>query len=261
MAPGRERGVAAEARRPLRFWQRMLGPRYPGLEVVCVGLGRTGTNTLRAALEMLGYGPCYHSNSALFEHPLSNRLWLKRARGEPLDYDRIYGRYRSTASVTCVECWKSVVDHYPDAKVVLTVRDPDRWYDSTLATLHKGAHDWSVRLLARINPLVAAQRRLMIDHEIPYMKLGREGAGLYHRERNEAVAKAVAPERLLVYRVDEGWEPLCRFLGVAVPDLPFPHCNDTRLVQRRLRVFRAAAVLVIAGISGIVAGTAAWLLG
>jgi Sulfotransferase domain len=198
----------------------------PGLRVINAGLSRTGTLTSKVALERLGLGPCYHA----FEYlgiPEHTALWHEALdRAGDFDWERIFRGYQSTVDVPSVYFWRELVDAYPDALVILTERDPDRWYDSLIATIENAQS-------RQLDPR---------DTDIPYDKwplIQRIMAGLlpveqladkaavvqaYHRH-NAAVRSTVPPDRLLSFRVTDGWEPLTTFLQVDAPDEPFPHVN------------------------------------
>jgi hypothetical protein len=190
------------------------------LKVVGSGLGRTGTKSMQTALGMLGLGPCHHMVE-VFAHPETMQLWIDASEGRP-NWDLIFKDYRSMVDYPGAAYWRELAAHYPDAKVLHTVRDPDKWFESTQATIFApqgaaGTADPSSvqgRFFASfIGPLREhlADRAYMTD---------------YFRRHTEAVKAAIPPERLLVYEVGEGWERLCRFLGVPVPDEPYPSENS-----------------------------------
>ena len=104
------------------------------LEVIGAGFGRSGTMSLRRALEMLGYAPCYHMQVTL-THYAHMKFWVRAQAGEPVDYRRFFRRYRATVDWPACEFWRELTQAYPDAKVVLNVRDPEAWYDSMVETI------------------------------------------------------------------------------------------------------------------------------
>ncbi len=189
------------------------------LEVIGAGLGRTGTMSLKVALEQLGLGPCYHMIEVLSE-PARSEQWLRAAAGE-LEWDRVFEGYAATVDYPGCVFWRELADYFPHAKVVLTVRDPDRWFDSTQATIFSPAH---VQRLAG-SPMQAFFRTAVVRdygdrlHDRAFM------TALFRRHVAE-VTSAVPRDRLLVYEVGEGWAPLCEFLGVPVPEAVFPRVNS-----------------------------------
>ncbi|MBT2212545.1 MULTISPECIES: sulfotransferase family protein [Actinomadura] len=216
------------------------------MKVIGAGFGRTGTASLRTALEMLGQGPCYHMR-AVIEEPFRIRQWLDVADGAPPDWDTMLAGFQSAVDWPSAAYWRELAEHFPEAKVLLTVRDPERWYESANATIFAANRQaWGDRrpLLRRILGRLARWRH----PDLPLFptlirKIVLEGAlegrsadrayilGLFERHIEEVKA-AIPADRLLVYEVREGWEPLCAFLGVPVPDEPFPRENDREAFQR-----------------------------
>ncbi|MFI0411125.1 sulfotransferase family protein [Actinomadura sp. 3N508] len=208
------------------------------MKVIGAGFGRTGTASLKAALERLGLGPCYHM-SAVIAEPRRVRQWLDIGEGRAPDWDDVFAGYRSALDWPAASYWRELADHYPDAKVVLTVRDPERWYDSVASTIFARA------LAERRLPLRRRIVRWLVKRRSPdfalYPRMARAtvmdrvfGGRIDDRDhvldvfdRHIAEVKATIPAgRLLVFDVAAGWEPLCAFLGVPVPDEPFPQSNE-----------------------------------
>jgi len=204
------------------------------LKVVGSGLGRTGTKSMQTALAMLGVGPCHHMVE-VFMHPESMALWVDAAEGRP-NWDEIFKDYQSAVDYPTAAYWKQVADHYPDAKVLHTVRDPDKWFESTQATIFSqaspaiagGGDDLRTRFFTGfMGPIREhlADRAWMTD---------------YFRRHTEEVKATIAPERLLIYEVGEGWDRLCKFLGVPVPAEPYPSENSRQEFIARSEAMRAA---------------------
>jgi hypothetical protein len=226
------------------------------MDVIGVGLGRTGTASLKAALERLGVGPCYHMMEVL-DRPDRVRLWRDIADGAPPDWDGVFAGYRSTVDWPGAGFWRELVDAYPRAKVVLSVRDPDRWFDSALATVFQfpigrryAWQRWAFDAVVKWNPasgeVPAMLDRVMWARTFDGHMFGprdRTRALDYYRRHVEAVKAYVEPARLLVFDVKDGWSPLCEHLGVERPDEPFPHTNDARAFTQMLAERRRAAVL------------------
>lgn len=205
------------------------------LKVIGAGFGRTGTLSLKLALEELGLGPCYHMVETV-AHPEHDAMWLSLAMGETHDWRPILEGYASTADWPAVMIWKELAAAYPDAKIVLTVRDPQDWYASAAATIFarmQEARDAEIlrargvadsadpirrRHMAMVNAVVAEQS---FDGSLD--EANAIGAFNAH---NDDVRRSVPPKRLLVYEVEQGWEPLCAFLGLPVPATPFPKINS-----------------------------------
>lgn len=189
------------------------------MKIVGTGLGRTGTKSLQTALTMLGFGPCHHMVE-VFQHPESMQLWID-AGEERADWDAIFKDYNSAVDYPSAAYWRELIHHYPDAKVLLTVRDPDEWFDSVQATIlapqsmaRREGDDVPARFFASLRRRLPARlddRATMTD---------------YFRCHTTAVRAGVPPNRLLIYQTGEGWERLCNFLGVPVPAQPFPSENS-----------------------------------
>jgi hypothetical protein len=197
-----------------------------GLQLIGAGLGRTGTLSLKLALEQLGFGPCYHMVEALM-NPAHAPLWIGAADGQP-QWDTLFGGYLSSVDYPGCMFWRELARHYPQAKVLLSVRDPDQWFQSTQETIFAEQHLAELEaspLRAFAQGIVAAGIREHI-HERDFMVE-------YFLKHNEAVKCEIAPERLLVYEVGQGWEPLCRFLGVPVPERAFPRANTREEFAKR----------------------------
>jgi hypothetical protein len=236
------------------------------MKIIGAGFGRTGTTSLKAALEALGFGPSYRLDE-VFKHPEQVAFWEAARRGERVDWEGFFAGYGLAVDWPAFSFYGELMEAFPEAPVILTVRNPGRWYESVRSTIY-GIHKLSagpapVRLAFALAglfaPAVTGIARLadailwdgLFDGRFEDRSYAIE---MFHRH-NEEVRRRVPPERLLVYDVKEGWAPLCDFLGVEVPDEPFPHLNHTREMRRRLLglVAASAAVPILAGAVVIVA--------
>ncbi|MFY1692013.1 sulfotransferase family protein [Plantactinospora sp. WMMB782] len=213
------------------------------MRVIGVGFGRTGTRSTKEALELLGFGPCHHM-AELFAQPATIADWLRAARGEPVDWSRLLGGYGSTVDWPSVYFWRELIEVYPEARVLLTVRDPQRWYDSVRDTIYRArsidpeAAPPGLREAVREHPELLDQPRLT-DALVWQGTFGgrfedREHALRVYADHNAEVRATVPADRLLEFDVARGWEPLCAFLGVDLPAEPFPLLNTTASFQGRL---------------------------
>ncbi|MGH8933621.1 MAG: sulfotransferase family protein [Egibacteraceae bacterium] len=242
------------------------------LQVIGAGFGRTGTMSLKVALEELGFGPCYHMYE-LLEHPEQAGQWEAATHWEPIDWHALLDGYRAGVDWPVCSFYANLMKANPDAKIVLTVRDPDRWYQSTLATIFGNAGmstESSLRSLPlrlsirKMLPVFRVIDQLIWDHTFGGRFTDRRHAIEVFERHNEEVKRHVPPERLLVYQVSEGWAPLCEFLGVAAPDMPFPHLNDSQEFHARIRRRRAIAYGVPVGglaLVGLAILVARWVAG
>ena len=191
------------------------------MKVIGAGFGRTGTLSMKAALERLGYGPCYHMVE-LLDHPEHGPLWTAALRGEAIAWEELFGSYESATDWPACTFWRELADRYPDAKVVLTVRDPERWWNSIDTTLFSMSR--AGQLPAR--HAVGEVGQLVMGAAFDGRTTDREHVIRRFEEHNERVRQGIPAERLLVFEVSEGWGPLCEFLGAEVPGEPFPHLNE-----------------------------------
>ena len=209
---------------------------WTGLKVIGAGFGRTGTLSLKSALEILGFSPCYHMLSVL-EKPSDVLRWEAIARGESRDWRGILAGYQATVDWPAVSFYKELFQEFPDAKVVLSVRDPERWYESSSSTIyqmHKNKLIRSPLLSPLITLLSGGRNRIgrMVDklvwHDEFHDRFEDKAYALEIFNRHiEEVKLTIPANQLLVYEVKQGWGPLCEFLGVEVPaGTPFPRLNE-----------------------------------
>lgn len=204
------------------------------LRVIGAGFGRTGTYSLKTALQQLGAGPTYHMMEVL-SHPEHVPLWEAAGDGKPVDWEKLFEGYTSALDWPASAFYRELMDVYPDAKVILTVRDPDRWYESGRNTIFPRD---TPGLESDVSPEMQAHkamaRKLLWDGIFDGRITDPAYAMDVFTRHNQTVQERVPPERLLVYNVKEGWEPLCTFLGVPMPaGLEFPHLNDTVSFNQR----------------------------
>lgn len=227
------------------------------MEVIGAGFGRTGTMSIKAALEELGFGPCYHMTE-LFDKPGHVGFWDEAVdavkRGEPVEWGTVFSGYEATLDWPGCLFYEELMESYPNAKVLLNVRDPESWYESVAETVARGPGSADVSparsLLFKAARLVIPSLRRapsMMEKVITQGTFDGRFEDREHvigrfRRHTEEVMERVPPEKLLVYEVKEGWEPLCGFLGVEAPDKPFPHLNDREEFPRMMRRHMLAAL-------------------
>ena len=191
------------------------------LKIIGAGFGRTGTYSLKAALELLGFGPCHHM-SEVVGSPDQIALWRDAAAGRP-DHDALFEGYAAAVDFPVAAFWQEVLAARPDARVILSQRDAEDWYASfsqTILPLLMDRASW---------PAPARPWFEMLEQVIIGRALGgrTDRAGILDAyRRNEAAATALAASgRALVFRAGDGWAPLCGFLGVGIPAEPYPKTN------------------------------------
>ncbi len=195
------------------------------LKIIGSGFGRTGTKSMKQALEMLGFGPCHH----MYEVMASERqqtLWRAAMRGAEIDWTEIYDGYASQVDWPGVHYWHEATIAFPDAKVVHTERDENDWWDSFSATIGKFHTVLDhVPLPPHLTELFREIRETMVD-PVFGDHADRATAIAAYRAHNARVREIVPADRLLVFDVRQGWEPLCGFLGVPEPATAFPRANQ-----------------------------------
>lgn len=196
------------------------------LSVIGSGFGRTGTLSLKHALGILGFGPCHHMEE-VFANPAQVPHWQAVAAGKPVDWNTVFAGYRSQIDWPGAHVWRELAVAFPDAKVIHSVRPEDSWWRSFSATIGKVLQ---IHADMALPPHVGAMMQVAVEI-IGIQTFGgewtdRDKALAAYRRRTEEVRAAIPPQRLLVFDVAEGWHPLCAFLGVDVPDEPFPRRNN-----------------------------------
>lgn len=208
------------------------------LKIIGAGIGRTGTHSLKLALEELGFGPCYHMEELIVHHPENIKYWIDAKAGKPTNWDKVFDGFQSAVDLPTFFFYKELMNAYPNAKVILTMRNPESWYKSFGDTIIHNSNP-------SIGQIISMSFRLPFNKKLRqqlnvfkwaggYLKeffpkgfKDKDAALKFFNDWNREVLATVPKEKLLVYDVKEGWEPLCRFLGVAVPSKPFPHSNTT----------------------------------
>ena len=153
-------------------------------------------------------------------------MWNKAIDGKPIDWDLLFASYSSAVEWPTVAFLTEVVQHFPEAKVVLTLRNPESWYESAIATIFDALE------MSAYNPnpikreRMGMKRRLILDRTFDGRYREKKHAIEVYRQHNQSVIRMVPPERLLQYHVKDGWQPLCEFLDKQIPEEPFPRLNE-----------------------------------
>lgn len=196
------------------------------LSVIGAGFGRTGTLSLKFALEALGFAPCHHMME-VFMNPPQAPIWSAAARGEPVDWEALLTGYKATTDWPSCHFWRELALRFPAAKVILTARDPEKWFSSFSETILKalsapppqGDADPVMAAIGEMGNLIVREKTFAGNFDKAHvLKI--------YTDHIETVKRTIPPERLLVYEVGQGWEPLCKFLGVPVPATDFPRTNS-----------------------------------
>ncbi len=214
--------------------RRKKGIEKMALSVIGAGFGRTGTMSLRDALNRLGVGPCYHM-SEVFQHPEHIPVWQAATRGEPVDWSELLAGYGSIVDWPGCSFWRPLLEANPDAKILLSWRDAESWHRSVCNTIY---HPMTMELPqgapASFASFQAMARELVIERTFDGKILDPEYAMQVFEQHNASVRRTAPPDRLIEYEVGSGWEPLCEALGVPVPDEEYPRTNTTEEYRERL---------------------------
>jgi hypothetical protein len=206
------------------------------LKIIGSGLGRTGTFSLKLALEILGFGKCYHMTE-LFQNPHGVKFFNDAEKGKSIDWNKLFKDYTSAVDYPVARYYKNIYAKYPDAKVIHTIRDPEQWYRSASATIFPAGNPFSWKILKLAVHLPFSKEAvkripvLMYTRKLSHLEFGKD---LKDKEKvisefnfhTEDVIRTIPKEKLLVFDVRSGWKPLCRFLNVPVPEVPFPVSNS-----------------------------------
>lgn len=197
------------------------------LEIIGPGFGRTGTNSLKLALEHLGFGPCHHMFE-IFNNPELLADWQAAARGERVDWNKVFSGYRSQVDWPGARYWRELVQWFPDAKVILSVRDPDEWFDSVQATIAPVMLAHGTHPSPHLNAIAEMAYQTVVAQVFNGRISDRQYAMRIFKEHIAEVQRTVASDRLLVFDTKQGWAPLCDFLRVEMPMIPFPRTNTSK---------------------------------
>jgi hypothetical protein len=234
------------------------------LQIIGAGFGRTGTMSICTALNQLGF-PCYHMFEVLENKDNKSHLgfWRNVANapvGMQHDWEAVFGKYTAAVDNPACSVWRELIAAYPEAKVLLSLhpRGPDAWYESTRATIYFTESLWQFKVLEIATPF--GRKLGDMCHKLIWQRAHRGTVGDrakaiadYHRHIAE-VRAAVPPDRLLVFTVEEGWKPLCDFIGVPEPDLPFPRVNDRAQFKQVIKGLIRGAYFILALATAVLAG-------
>jgi hypothetical protein len=200
--------------------------------VLGAGFGRTGTLSLKHALEILGFAPCYHMVE-IARHPNHALAWTGAMRGEPTDWRTVLHGYAAAVDWPATAFWRELISAYPNARVILTVRDSAAWYASFRDTVVESMTGLAPPRDTPLRAIYDLTRELILDSVFG----GHAGDELRSRAiydaHNRSVIDSVEPERLLIFNFASGWAPLCSFLDRPVPQKPFPHLNTRATFLRQ----------------------------
>lgn len=243
------------------------------LRVIGAGLGRTGTHSTQLALNQLGF-PCYHMTEVLLNKENKSHLdfWRKVANSPPgtqHDWESVFAKYAASLDNPGCCVWRELMAAYPDAKVLLTLhpRGAEAWYESTMDTIYFTESRWQFKVLETLTPFGRKfgdmSRKLVWGRTLKGVMDDKAAAIARYDAYVGEVKAAVPPDKLLIFKATDGWEPLCAFLDVASPDTKFPNVNDRAEFKKHIAGMKMGAYVILTGIAAaavVVLGGAYWLL-
>lgn len=206
------------------------------IQIIGAGFPRTGTNTLRESLNMLGYVKTYHMKELLV-HPEDLQYWSELRQTKTTNWDALYNGYKATVDYPCYPWYKEHMKRYPDAKVILSTRPFEKWYESFSSTIWRAQNPTEEQRAAmaervkddprlqKVMKVMQFAKEIIIGDHFQNRFEDKEFMKEVFDKHHEEVKAFVPADKLLVYNVSEGWEPLCQFLGKPKPDTALPHTN------------------------------------
>jgi Sulfotransferase domain len=233
------------------------------LQVIGAGFGRTGTWSTKAALDQLGF-PCYHMSEILSNKENKSHLnfWRKVANSPPgaqQNWSQVFAKYQATVDNPGCCVWRELLAAYPDAKVLLTLhpRGAEAWYDSTMDTIYFSENMWQFKVLEWLTPFGRKfgdmAHKLIWQRSLQGTMTDKTKAIARYEAYVDEVKAAVPADKLLVFKVDQGWAPLCAFLGVPQPQTEFPTLNDRAHVKKAIQGVINGTYVTLAGYAAVVA--------
>ena len=197
-------------------------------KVIGAGVGRTGTYSLKLALERLLGGACYHMVE-VFQNPDHIPAWHQAALDNPADMIDIIGRYEAAVDWPVASFWRELSEAYPESLIVVSDRDPDDWWQSVQATIFRPENE------ERMNDMEAwgAMIRAVLDSRFTLDIANKESCLAAYAKHYEEVRRDAPKSRTIEWRAVDGWTPLCDALGVPIPDEPFPKANTREEFLKR----------------------------
>jgi hypothetical protein len=223
------------------------------LKIIGTGLGRTGTHSLKIALERLGFGKCYHMVE-LFQNPSGLKYFERAEKGDEVNWEELFEGYLSAVDYPVARYYKQIAAFYPDAKFIHTIRDSESWYRSASDTIFWASKptSWRILKLAVHIPFSSTARKripvLKYNGKLAELEFGKdlkdkEKVIQRFNEHNTEVINTIPKDRLLVFDPKDEWEPLCKFLDVPLPDVPFPKSNTRDEFIRNVNIIGSGKFL------------------
>lgn len=206
------------------------------MEVIGAGFARTGTKSLQEALEILGYGKCYHMVT-LFGNPQDIKYWEAAATGQKVEWEKLFDGCKSVVDFPGSFYYKELMSKYPDAKIILSKRDAESWYNSAYSTIYSFNPGVKTKLklvsFALFNErarnllrIVKMNKLTIWDRLFQKRFEDKDFAIKVFNDHIRDTIQYVPKEKLLVFEAKDGWGPLCEFLNKPIPSVPYPKLNS-----------------------------------
>ncbi|MCJ1250921.1 hypothetical protein MMC30_008149 [Trapelia coarctata] len=271
-----------EERFPELFNQTTVDPwtrkRDRKMKVLVIGMMRTGTKSMKAALEELGIREVYHMTTTM-KNPKDADMWTaainakffnKGKKFTRKEWDSLLGNCEACIDVPTAAFMPELIEAYPEAKVIVSERDPEKWYTSLSTTVGARATNWRIITLSLLDPFFLGKWGPFTGSlmQAVFGSKGvadKENALRTYKRMHQEVRDIAPKEKLLEYKLGDGWEPLCKFLNKDVPDEPFPFINESHefqqrvdLIEKQSAIRAAKNILPIVGAAALVS---AWYFG
>ena len=214
-------------------WPLSVGAFDMPLDIIGVGYGRTGTLSLKQALEILGYSDCYHM-SEVVAHPEHSALWINAWKGDD-SWEAIFDGYRATVDWPAVAFWPRLMNYYPKAKLILTTRDVESWYRSASNTIFKAMKEGMLSDEPARRERIEMAKDIIVDGTFGGDLDDKATVLAAYQQNIDRIYNEVPKERLIIFDSAEGWDPLCEALGTPIPKVPYPRINTTEEFEQRWR--------------------------
>ena len=204
-----------------------------GLKVIGANFGRTATMSLKQGLEILGFEKCYHMSEVVV-HPEHVKLWLDAWRGKDI-WTTLFAGYQAAVDWPAAAFWPQLMHVYPEAKIVLSIRDADEWFESARNTIFQSMDS---NLLAKDEVLrtrIEMLKEIIVDGTFNGDLSNKDKCIKIYKENIERCRSEVPLDRLIEFDTFLGWEQLCKELDCKIPEKPYPHVNKTAEFTHRWR--------------------------
>ena len=196
------------------------------LKVIGTGFGRTGTDSMREALNILGFGPTHHMFE-VHDSPHQTEIWRALVKGGIPDWDQLFEGYHACVDWPSAHYWRDLIEYYPNAKVILTQRPAEAWWRSMENTILEFAN-------APDDPDMFFTQKLVGDIVFGGRPVTRDRAIAIYEAHIQDVKDTVPEHRLLIYNLGDGWDPLCKHLEVEIPMQDYPNRNAKKSFDNRI---------------------------